>query len=70
MTRLGLYLAQRSVNKAEIGRKTKLGRQRIGQLCNSTSTRLSVEGMYKIALAINVKPCEMLEELCKDITLD
>ena len=70
MTRLGIYLAQRSVNKAEIGRRTGLGRQRIGELCNKTSTRLSVDELYKIALAINIDPGEMLKEICKDITLD
>ena len=57
-------------NKAEIGRRTALGRQRIGELCNNTSTRLAVEELYKIALAINVDPGEMLMEICKDITLD
>jgi transcriptional regulator with XRE-family HTH domain len=70
MTKLGIYLTQRSVNKAEIGRRTGLGRQRIGELCNNTSTRLSVEELYKIALAINVDPGDMLKEICRDITLD
>ena len=70
MTKLGIYLAQRSVNKAEIGRKTGLGRQRIGELCNNMSTRLSVEELYKIALAINIDPGEIFKEICKDITLD
>ncbi len=69
MTRLGIYLAQRSVNKAEIGRRTGLGRQRIGELCNNESTRLSVEELYKIALAINTDPGEMLKEICKDVII-
>lgn len=70
MTKLGIYLAQRSVNKAEIGRRTGLGRQRIGELCNNESTRLSIEELHKIALAINVDPGEMFKEICKGITLD
>ena len=70
MTKLGVYLAQRSVNKAEIGRRTGLGRQRIGELCNNTSTRLSVQELYKIALAINIDPGEIFKEICKDIKLD
>lgn len=70
MTKLGIYLAQRSVNKAEIGRRTKLGRQRIGELCNNESTRLSVEEFYKIALAIRVDPGEMLKEICKEVSID
>jgi len=70
MTKLGIYLTQRSVNKAEIGRRTGFGRQRIGELCNNTSTRLSIEELYKIALAINVDPGDMLKEICRDITLD
>ena len=70
MTKLGIYLAQRSVNKAEIGRKTGLGRHRIGELCNNESSRLNVEELYKIALAINVDPGEMLKDICKDISLN
>lgn len=70
MTKLGIYLAQRSVNKAEIGRRTGLGRQRIGELCNNESTRLSAEELYKIALAINIDPGEIFKEIYKDITLD
>jgi len=70
MTKLGIYLTKRSVSKAEIGRRTGLGRQRIGELCNNESTRLSVEELYKIALAINVDPGEVLKEVCKDIKLD
>jgi len=70
MTKLGVYLAQRSVNKAEIGRRTGLGRQRIGELCNNTSTRLSVQELYKIALAINIDPGEIFKEICKDIKLN
>jgi len=70
MTKLGVYLVQRSVNKAEIGRRTGLGRQRIGELCNNTSTRLSVQELYKIALAINIDPGEIFKEICKDIKLN
>jgi len=70
MTKLGIYLTQRSVNKAEIGRRTGLGRHRIGELCNNESARLSVEELYKIALAINVDPAEILKEVCKGIKLD
>ena len=70
MTKLGVYLEQSSVNKAEIGRRTGLGRQRIGELCNNTSTRLSVQELYKIALAINIDPGEIFKEICKDIKLN
>jgi transcriptional regulator with XRE-family HTH domain len=69
MTKLGIYLTQRSVNKAEIGRRTGLGRQRIGELCNNDSTRLGAEELYRIALAINVDPGEIFKEVFKDIGL-
>ncbi len=63
MTRLGLYLAQKSVNKSEVARKTGLSKARISELSLNPSTRLQAEELYLIALAIDVNPCDLLEAL-------
>lgn len=69
MTKLGLYLAQKSVNKSEVARKTGLSKARISELTLNPSTKLQAEELYKIALAIGVNPCEVFMELYKDIKL-
>jgi transcriptional regulator with XRE-family HTH domain len=69
MTALGLYLAKRSINKAEVARRTGISKSRISQLSSNENTHLRVEELYLIALAINVAPAEVLEEVCKGIKL-
>ncbi|MFC6858923.1 helix-turn-helix domain-containing protein [Zunongwangia atlantica] len=69
MTPLGLYLARRSVNKAEVARRTGISKSRLSQLSSNETTKLRADEIYLIALAINVSPCEVLEEVCKDIQL-
>lgn len=70
MTKLGLYLQSKSVNKSEIARKTGLSKARISQLCLNDSTRLEAKELYLILLAIDVKPGEQFEELFKEIRLN
>lgn len=67
MTKLGLYLAQKSVNKSEVARKTGLSKARLSELCLNASTRLQAEELYKIALAIDINPCELLDVLYNDL---
>jgi len=69
MTKLGLFLTRRSVNKAEIARRTGISKTRITQLSNNAKTKLTAEELYKIALSISIKPCDLLMEVCGDITL-
>ncbi|MBD1364653.1 MULTISPECIES: helix-turn-helix domain-containing protein [Mucilaginibacter] len=69
MTELGLYLTKKSVNKAEISRRTGISKARLTQLSNNKSTKLTVDELYKIALSINVDPCELLSALGKHISL-
>lgn len=69
MTELGLYLAKRSVNKAEIARRTGISKSRLTQLTNNLSTKLTVEELYLIALSIEADPSELLMAICKDIKL-
>ncbi|NCI46710.1 helix-turn-helix domain-containing protein [Sediminibacterium soli] len=62
MTKLGLYLAQKSVNKAEVARKTGLTKARMNELTLNERSHLRAEELYLIALAIGVKPSELLDE--------
>jgi DNA-binding Xre family transcriptional regulator len=69
MTELGLFLSKRSVNKAEIARRTGISKSRLTQLSNNDSTILAAEELYKIALSIEVSPCELLTFIFKEIKL-
>jgi hypothetical protein len=70
MTNLGKYLAQRSVNKSEVARRTGLSKARISELTLNTTTRARGEEIYLIALAINVDPCEVLNAVCGHLKLE
>ncbi|WP_299362158.1 helix-turn-helix transcriptional regulator [Winogradskyella sp.] len=69
MTRLGLYLAKKSINKAEVSRKTGISKSRMSQLSSNESTKLRADELYLIALAIDVDPCEIFQEVCGDLKL-
>lgn len=64
MTKLGLYLAKKSVNKAEISRRTGISKSRLTQLTSNDSTKLRADELYLIAVAMDVDPCEVLKEVC------
>jgi DNA-binding Xre family transcriptional regulator len=63
MTKLGTYLAAKSVNKSEISRKTGLSKARINSLSMNNRSFLRAEELVLIALAIDVEPSEMQKEL-------
>jgi transcriptional regulator with XRE-family HTH domain len=69
MTKLGEYLQAKSVNKSEVARKTGLSKPRLSELTLNPSTKLRADELYLIALAIGVKPGELLEALYGDIQL-
>ncbi|SMG45061.1 helix-turn-helix domain-containing protein [Arenibacter troitsensis] len=69
MTNLGLYLAKKSINKAEVARRTGLSKSRLSQLSSNETTKLRVDELYLIALAIDVDPSELLNEVCKGLHL-
>ncbi|MBD3636602.1 MAG: helix-turn-helix transcriptional regulator [Crocinitomicaceae bacterium] len=69
MTELGLYLSRKSVNRSDVSRKTGISKTRLSELSNNSSTKLRVDELYLIALAIDVDPCEVLKEVCKDVVL-
>lgn len=69
MTELGLYLAKKSINKAEISRKTGISASRLSELTLNKSSHLRAKELYLIALAIDVDACELLKAVCKDVKL-
>jgi DNA-binding Xre family transcriptional regulator len=70
MTRLGEYLARKSVNRASISRKTGIHTTRLNELSNKETARLTAEELYLIALAIEVNPGELLEYVCSGLKLE
>jgi transcriptional regulator with XRE-family HTH domain len=70
MTEIGKLLNKKSVNKAEISRKTGISASRLSELSLKSSTRLTAEELYLIALAIDAKPSTVLEEVCKNVKLE
>lgn len=69
MTKLGLYLAKRSVNKSQVAKRTGLTKARMNELTLTDTAKLRAEELYLIALAINVNPCDMLGEICEGLAL-
>ena len=70
MTKLGKYLEKKSVNKAEISRRSGISKARISELTHNLSTKLRAEELYLIALSINVDPCEILKEVCGHLRIE
>lgn len=69
MTELGLYLARKSINKAEISRKTGISAPRLSELTLNAGSHLRAKELYLIALAIDVDPCDLLKSIFKDTEL-
>lgn len=69
MTESGLFLYRKSVNRSDVSRKTGISKTRLSELTNNVSTKLRADELYLIALAIDVDPCEVLKEVCKDLKL-
>ena len=70
MTKLGKYFAKKSVNKSEVSRRTGISKPRISELTLNVSTKLRADELYLIALAINVEPCEIFNEVCGHLKLE
>lgn len=69
MTKLGDYLAKRSVNKSQVAKRTGLTKARMNELTLTDTSKLRADELYLIALAISVSPCEMLNDICGGLTL-
>ena len=70
MTRIGEFLAKKSINRASISRKTKISPARLSELSNKDSAKLRADELYLIALAIEVNPGELLDFVCGDLKLE
>jgi len=55
MTELGLFLGNSKI--------------RLSEFPNNVSTKLRVDELYLIALAIDADSCELLKEVCKELQL-
>ncbi len=69
MTELGLFLSRKSVNRSDVARKTGISKTRLSELANNQKTKLRADELYLIALAIDVDPCDIFKEICKDLKL-
>lgn len=70
MTRIGEFLQQKSVNRASVSRKTRIGKTRLNELSNNETTKLRADELYLIALATGTKPAELLEFVCGHLKLE
>ena len=70
MTGIGRYFSKKSVNKADISRKTGISTSRLSLLSRKESAKLKAEELYLIALAIDVNPTEILSEIYGHLTLE
>lgn len=69
LTKLGEYFEKKSINKSGITRKTGIGKNRLTRLSNDESTRLLADELYLIAMALDIKPSELLEYVCGHLNL-
>lgn len=69
MTVLGEILSKKSIKKADVSRKTGISTSRLSQLSNNETTKLKVEELYLISLAIEVPPLELLSKVCNHLKL-
>lgn len=53
-----------------VSRRTGISQARLSQLSSNESTKLRAHESYLIALAIDINPGEMLEEIFKDLKLN
>lgn len=70
MTILGQYLTNKSINKAEVSRKTGIGKSRLSQLSTKENTNLKAEELYLISKAIDSDPNEILEKIYGHLKLN
>ena len=69
MTILGNYLLEKSINKADVSRKTGISKSRLSELSRKETAKLKADEVYLIALAIGVSPEEILEKVCGHLKL-
>ncbi len=70
MTFLGKYLTDKSINKAQVSRKTGIAKSRLSNLTTKEGTNLKAEELYLISKAIDVNPNEILEKIYGHLKLN
>ncbi len=70
MTFLGKYLTDKSINKAEVSRKTGIRKSRLSQLSTKENTNLKAVELYLISKAIDSDPNEILEKIYGHLKLN
>ena len=63
MTTLGQCLSDKSINKAEVSRKTGIAKSRLSQLSTKDNTNLKSQDLYLISLAIDANPKDILDKM-------
>ncbi|MCD9013978.1 helix-turn-helix domain-containing protein [Parachryseolinea silvisoli] len=69
MTKLGEFLNQKAVIKAEIARRTGITNQRMTDITTNTDVILRADEVWLIARAIGVDPGHLLEYVCGHLSL-
>lgn len=67
---LGKYLTNKSLNKAEVARKTGINKSRLSNLSTKEDTNLKAEELYLISKAIDADPNEILEKVYELLKLN
>ncbi|MDB9882010.1 helix-turn-helix transcriptional regulator [Bacteroidia bacterium] len=70
MTFLGKYFTNKSINKAEVSRKTGIRKSRLSQLSTKENTNLKAEELYLISKAIDSDPNEILQKIYGHLKLN
>lgn len=70
MTLLGKYLTDKSIKKAEVSRKTGIGKSRLSNLSIKEETNLKAEELYLISKAIDADPNDILEKIYGHLKLN
>lgn len=63
MTKLGLFLAKKFINKAELSRNSGISASRLSKLSLNENTKMTAEEFYQIVKALELDANEVLEVL-------
>lgn len=69
MNKLGVCMTKKSVSKAAGSRRAGISTSRLSELTLNDKTQLRADQISLIALAIDVKPFEVLKEVCRHLKL-
>lgn len=67
MTKLGKYLSEKYINKAEISRQTGISQNRLSYLTNNEKAELKAKELVLLSKALKIDPNELLNVIFEDI---